>query len=326
MRSWILILLILGLLSPGKSANLLNSYLPASMQALAYYIDLLQYEPLHSTTAEPPFSVDSDEEQSPSTTPLPSTPPSKTTGAPTGRPSSTTTRRPSGSTSGWWQPPSWWETPERTTSTERPTAAPTPPHGPAVFAPVAVADSSRLAPLEGQALFDEINDDADFDKLPLSLIRDIQTEALHDDFTNDVESLDNFLRLYDDNYGRAAFDVESAMDRWSSTSTAGKKRVPPTKPYVDFLLVYDLLKRDAKAANLSKYEGYSEELIQELFELSNASSTRQLHTLFQRMLNRGDIQRSDVVARVRGIIKDLGNPNSATSKALINIPSMQFLP
>lgn len=320
MRSWFLVvLLLLELLSPGQSANLLNSYLPASMQALAYYIDLLQYEPLSSTTAEPPFSVEADEQQEASSTPLPPTPPKSTT-TPSARP--TTTRRPAGSTSGWWQPPSWWETPQRTTSTERPTAAPTPPHRPALFAPT----SLKTAPLEGQALFNEINDDSDFDKLPLSLIRDIQTEALHDDFTNDVESLDNFLRLYDDNYGRAAFDVESAMDRWSSTSTAGKKRVPPTKPYVDFLLVYDLLKRDAKAANLSKYEGYSEDLIQQLYELSNASSTRQLHTLFQRMLDRGDIQRSDVVARVQGIIKELGNPKSATSKALIHIPSMQFLP
>lgn len=323
MRSWFLVVVLLvGLLSPNESANLLNSYLPASMQALAYYIDLLQYEPLSSTTAEPPFSFQADEQQQDAvSTPLPPTPP-KSTAKPSARPS--TTRRPAGSTSGWWQPPSWWETPQRTTTTERPTAVPTPPHGPALFAPATV--NTRTEPLEGQALFNEINDDSDFDKLPLSLIRDIQTEALHDDFTNDVESLDNFLRLYDDNYGRAAFDVESAMDRWSSTSTAGKKRVPPTKPYVDFLLVYDLLKRDAKAANLSKYEGYSEDLLQQLFELSNASSTRQLHTLFQRMLDRGDVQRSDVVARVQGIIKELGNPNSATSKALINIPSMQFLP
>ncbi|XP_064540173.1 uncharacterized protein ImpE3 [Drosophila montana] len=317
------LLLLLGLLSPGQPANLLNSYLPASMQALAYYIDLLQYEPLSSTTAEPPFSAEG--QQDASTSPLP--PPSSTSkpaaAAAAARPESTT-RRPTGSTSGWWQPPSWWETPQRTTTTAKPSAAPTPPHGPALYAP----PGGRRAPvpLEGQALFDEIHDDTDFDRLPLSLIRDIQTEALHDDFTNDVESLDNFLRLYDDNYGRAAFDVESAMDRWSSTSTAGKKRVPPTKPYVDFLLVYDLLKRDAKAANLSKYEGYSDDLLQQLFELSNASSTRQLHTLFQRMLDRGDIQRSDVVARVQGILKDLGNPNSPTSKALVHIPSMQFLP
>lgn len=325
---------LLGLLSPGRSANLLDSYLPASMQALAYYIDLLQYEPLSSTTAEPPFDAQSDEVQhdGSNTTPLPAKPAStsNTTKRPT---AASTTRRPIGSSSpGWWQPPSWWETPQRTSTTEKPTAAPTPAHGPALFAPDSSnqegsrADTKVPQQLEGQALFNEINEDADFDRLPLSLIRDIQTEALHDDFTNDVESLDNFLRLYDDNYGRAAFDFESAMDRWSSTSTAGKKRVPPTKPYVDFLLVYDLLKRDAKAANLSKYEGYSEDLLQQLYELSDASSTRQLHTLFQRMLDRGDVQRSDVVARIRGILKDLGNPNSATSKALMHIPSMQFLP
>ncbi|EDW96300.2 uncharacterized protein Dyak_GE25748 [Drosophila yakuba] len=221
---------------------------------------------------------------------------------------------------GWWQPPSWWETPHRTSTTERPTSPPTLPHRPAIFAPATPPEKS----LEGNDLFAEIGDDEDFDDLPLSLIRDIQNERY--DFTNDVESLDNFLRLYDDNYGRAAFGSESAMDRWSTASIAGKKRVPPTKPYVDFLLVYDLLKRDAKAASLSKYEGYSEDLLVELHALSQVSAARQLHTLFKRMLDRGDIQRSDVVARVQGIAKDLGNPKSATSKALTFIPSMQFLP
>ncbi|XP_017140483.1 uncharacterized protein LOC108154657 [Drosophila miranda] len=320
LRPKVLLALLLGLLlSPAEPANLLTSYLPASMQALAYYIDLLQYEPLSSTTIEPPFNAngsDMDSNGGGSTTPLPPAP------ALTPIKPKTTTRRPagSGSGSGWWQPPSWWETPQRTSTTERPTSAPTPPHRPALFAP------APEPALEGHALFNEIGDDADFDKLPLSLIRDIQSEIRHDDFTNDVESLDNFLRLYDDNYGRAAFDFESAMDRWSTASTAGKKRVPPTKPYVDFLLVYDLLKRDAKAANLNKYEGYSEDLLEQLSELSTASAARQLHTMFQRMLDRGDIQRSDVVARVQGIVKDLGNPNSATSKALSFIPSMQFLP
>ncbi|EDV42758.2 uncharacterized protein Dana_GF16868 [Drosophila ananassae] len=313
----LLVVLLLGHLpSPVEPANLLTSYLPPSMQALAYYIDLLQYEPLSSTTVEPPFSADDGGGDSTTSTSPP------TTARPTRM--RTTTRRPgSGSSSpGWWQPPSWWETPQRTSTTERPTAPPTHSHRPAIFAPPVRSEAGKV--LEGHDLFEEIGDDADFDKLPLSLIRDIQTE--HEDFTNDVESLDNFLRLYDDNYGRAAFDFESAMDRWSSASIAGKKRVPPTKPYVDFLLVYDLLKRDAKANNLSKYEGYSEDLLEQLHELSQASSARQLHTLFQRMLLRGDIQRSDVVARVQGIIKDLGNPNSPTSKALTFIPSMQFLP
>ncbi|XP_017081926.1 uncharacterized protein LOC108115141 [Drosophila eugracilis] len=309
------VLLVGHLVAPVAPANLLTSYLPASMQALAYYIDLLQYEPLSSTTVEPPFSAD-DGVESTTVSARPSTP------LPT-RMRSTTTRRPGGTGalgSIWWQAPSWWEAPEKTTTTERPTSPPTVLHRPAVFAPSSQTEKT----LEGYGLFNEIKDDVDFDKLPLSLIRDIQTEQ--ENFTNDVESLDNFLRLYDDNYGRAAFDFESAMDRWSSASIAGKKRVPPTKPYVDFLLVYDLLKRDAKAANLSKYEGYSEDLLEQLHELSQVSSARQLHTLFQRMLDRHDIQRSDVVSRVKGIVKDLGNPKSPTSKALAFIPSMQFLP
>lgn len=47
---------------PKLTAKLTESYLPAVMQALAYYIELIQYEPLHTTTIEPPFTV--------STTPL----------------------------------------------------------------------------------------------------------------------------------------------------------------------------------------------------------------------------------------------------------------
>ncbi|XP_037954236.1 uncharacterized protein LOC119684296 [Teleopsis dalmanni] len=292
------------------SANLLTSYLPVSMQALAYYIDYLQYEPLSMTTVEPPFSANDEEVKEDNLTTSTTT---------------TTTKRPTTSTSGWWQPPSWWHP---TTTTAKPTAPPTPAHKPGVFAP---PNSPRLKPpmtkLEGYALFDEIGDNPEaFDKLPLGLIRDIQTETEHDEFTNDVESLDNFLRLYDDNYGRAAFDSDTAVDRWSATSTAGKKRVPPTKPYVEFLLVYDLLKRDAKAANLSKYEGYSDELLEELHKLSFVSAERQLYTMFKRMLDRQDIQRSDVVSRIQGIVKDLGNPNSATAKALRYIPAMTFLP
>lgn len=292
-----------------NAANLLNSYLPASMQALAYYIDHLQYEPLSSTTVEPPFSAGSsnsdDSSTSTSTTPRPTTP------------------RPTPTEPGHWNPPLWWGPVSSTT--EKPSNAPTPPHKPGLYAPDS-PDTLKAEP-EGYDIFYDIASRPNgFDNLPLSLIRDIITEANHDDFNNDVESLDNFLRLYDDNYGRATFDADSAMDRWSSTSTAGKKRIPPTKPYVEFLLVYDLLKRDAKSSNLSKYEGYSEELLKDLSELSQMSSARQLYNLFKRMLDRGDIQRSDVVSRIQGIVNDLGDPNSTTVKALQYIPAMPFLP
>lgn len=294
-----------------NGANLLDSYLPASMQALAYYIDHLQYEPVSATTVEPPFSVTTEETTNSNA--------STTTTAPP-----TTTRRPSiSTTSSWWNPPTWWGQPT-TTTTEMPTN-PTPPHKPALYAPQ--LPKRFKTPAEGYDIFYEMGSTPEgLANLPLSLIRDIITEINHDDFNNDVESLDNFLRLYDDNYGRATLDADSAMDRWSTTSTAGKKRVPPTKPYVEFLLVYDLLKRDAKSSNLSKYEGYSEELLKDLNELSHMSSQRQLYTLLKRMLDRGDIQRSDVILRIQGIVKDLGDPKSATVKALQYIPAMPFLP
>lgn len=48
--------------TPKRAARLTESFLPPVMQALAYYIELLQYEPLYTTTIEPPFTV--------STTPL----------------------------------------------------------------------------------------------------------------------------------------------------------------------------------------------------------------------------------------------------------------
>lgn len=41
---------------PGE-VLLSNSYLPAVMQAVAYYVELIQYEPQHMTTIEPPYTV-----------------------------------------------------------------------------------------------------------------------------------------------------------------------------------------------------------------------------------------------------------------------------
>lgn len=41
---------------PGE-VMLSNSYLPAVMQAVAYYVELIQYEPQYMTTIEPPYTV-----------------------------------------------------------------------------------------------------------------------------------------------------------------------------------------------------------------------------------------------------------------------------
>lgn len=99
--------------STPKLARLTESYLPALMQALAYYIELIQYEPLHTTTIEPPFTV--------STTPLIladiSSPDSTT-------PKSTTQNVPSTT---WWSPPPTITQRPPTTSTEQPVTQSKPP-------------------------------------------------------------------------------------------------------------------------------------------------------------------------------------------------------
>lgn len=127
--------------------KLTESYLPAIMQVLAHNIELLQYEPLHSTTIEPPFTV--------STTPLtlPNFSSSSSTKPTTQQPvtwwsppSTTTTQRPTT----WWSPPSttsttttakpttWWSPPSTIATTKAPTTtrAPTTTIAPTTSKPV----------------------------------------------------------------------------------------------------------------------------------------------------------------------------------------------
>ncbi|XP_055841309.1 uncharacterized protein LOC129908671 [Episyrphus balteatus] len=293
--------------------NLLDNYLPACMQGLAYYIDLLQYEPLSTTTIEPPFNSEDE-----TTTAVP--PISTTTEI-------STTRK---STSSWFQSPSWWSS---TTTTLRPLT--TRKHKPALYAPFTAdqhynneantpsrtVQQKDLTNVEIQgkmrsslnSLKEENTDYNILNILPYSLTRDIKEELDDQDQLTEVENLDNFLRSYDDKYG-------------TKNSITGKKRIPPTKPYVEFLLIYDLLKRDAKAFNLSKYEGYTDKMVQDLFEISSFSAQRQMYTLLKRMLDRKEIQRSDVVNRVKSLVKELGNGKSVISKSLMFYPPLQFIP
>lgn len=82
---------------PAPDSKFSNSYLPAVMQALAYYVELIQYEPLHTTTIEPPYTLPAagEVENAPTT---PSRPQSSSTRwtTTTAKPF-TTTRRPWGS-------------------------------------------------------------------------------------------------------------------------------------------------------------------------------------------------------------------------------------
>lgn len=69
----------------------LDKYIPAVMQALFYYTEMLQYEQLHTTTVEPPFGqtlIDNGEVNTPGYKPTTTT--RKTTTTTTQRPTTTT--------------------------------------------------------------------------------------------------------------------------------------------------------------------------------------------------------------------------------------------
>lgn len=78
-------------------------------------------------------------------------------------------------------------------------------------------------------------------QLPSSLYQDILYERYEQPALLDKDNVDEFLKVYDDFYGR-------------NQPVTGRKKIPPTKPYVQMLMLYDLLKREAKRLMLNKFE------------------------------------------------------------------------
>lgn len=249
-----------------------ESYLPAVMQALAYYVELIQYEPLHTTTIEPPFKLDpftithDIPSYATSTTSKPIQ--SSTWWSPTStvKPTTTTvrpwttsysTRRPSSTTPTWWN----YQT--------------TPFHKPGYYAPLTqnmnnkpiyddpfaakptnrpqFGDLSVLS-IVNQPYFDYfVSKPRTFIKkpeyqylhgLPAELLQDIENEPYELAKGSDLEVINEFRRVYDDFYARIRI----------FSPITGKKRVPPTRPYVLFLMLYDLCKREAKRLSLHDFE------------------------------------------------------------------------
>lgn len=81
------------------------------------------------------------------------------------------------------------------------------------------------------------------DQYPAELLQDIENEPYEQHKGTDQEIVNDFRRIYDDFFARV---------RVFSPIT-GKKRVPPTRPYVLFLIFYDLCKREAKRLGLQEF-------------------------------------------------------------------------
>lgn len=78
-------------------------------------------------------------------------------------------------------------------------------------------------------------------QLPSGLLQDILYERYEQPAFLDKDNVNEFLKVYDDFYGR-------------NQPVTGRKKVPPTKPYVQLLMLYDLLKREAKKLMLNKFQ------------------------------------------------------------------------
>lgn len=77
-------------------------------------------------------------------------------------------------------------------------------------------------------------------------MQDIENESYELPAEYDIDNVNAFRKVYDDFFERIRFAALAGPQ-------TGKKRIPPTRPYVLFLMCYDLLKREAKLLNLQEF-------------------------------------------------------------------------
>ncbi|CAO1415431.1 unnamed protein product [Diamesa serratosioi] len=373
---------------------LLGDFLPAVMQALHYYTDMMMYEQLHTTTIEPPLGINNVQaDNSPTTTWKPymtqkPTPTRKTTQRPTTtrRPVTTTTRRTTTrrtttpTTTTTTTPKPTTTTTTRRTTTRRTTKPPrwiTPkPHKPGYYSPDRppywmffgmqkpnennkpggvqrpqqnVPDKIKEPTWQDPAFvqwffqgkpkeLEPFDDDVLqlLDPLPKKLLLDLHYETNQLPALLDQDNVIEFRKKYDDSYNsryrnqspsdqqmRVIMKIQMQQQR---PMLVGRKKPPPTRPYVFFLMLYDLLKRESKTKMLHKYGGFTPELLRQLAESSQHSADWQLNYLIQTMLDRKEVTAADVLSRAELVLTDLNNPASITSQALRYIPPLVFLP
>lgn len=151
---------------------------------------------------------------------------------------------------------------------------------------------------------------------PAELLQDIENEPYELSRKTDQENIDAFRRIYDDFFARVRV----------FGPVTGKKRVPPTRPYVLFLIFYDVCKREAKRLALQEFtvglnrviaiqsaikylthtlvfkQGYSQTMLKMLHETSEYSAERQLYTLLDKLSAQKSIVATDFIMRMNEIM------------------------
>lgn len=102
--------------------------------------------------------------------------------------------------------------------------------------------------------------------LPKKLLLDLQKYYLKPPALLPTDIVTEFRKVFDDSYNRQyktrvdpninKHQMDSRMQmqmQQMRPMLTGKKKVPITKPYVEFLMLYDALKREAKTQKLHQY-------------------------------------------------------------------------
>uniref|UniRef100_A0A1B0DP18 Uncharacterized protein n=1 Tax=Phlebotomus papatasi TaxID=29031 RepID=A0A1B0DP18_PHLPP len=178
--------------------------------------------------------------------------------------------------------------PQRTTTTQRPTTSHT-------TTQKSTRRTTKWPSWSPQTTTPSEYDLQLLDPLPKALLQDIEQESPDLPALLDEDNVNEFLKMYDDHFAR-------------NIATTGRKKVPPTKPYVEMVVLYDLLKREAKTLMLNKFSGYSEEMLRELQMTSQWTGDKQLHFVLSKALERKDVTRSDIMARLKSMIKGMHSP------------------
>uniref|UniRef100_A0A182F7F3 Uncharacterized protein n=2 Tax=Anopheles albimanus TaxID=7167 RepID=A0A182F7F3_ANOAL len=321
---------------------LVDNYIPVAMQVLHHCVEMIQYEPLMSapstTTSRPTTTTTtSSTTMSTTTTLLPSSKPTESpvTVAPLG---DTQTIPTSSHKPGYYGPEKPPPTPV-TTTTARPTTSTrsTPPAKPGTnkeeLTSSTTEQSTTVSLLWSDKPFAEwflqakrkktqnipLKNVEFLDVLPLKLLQDINAETYEPLALRPSDNANEFRRVYDDSYGRGSINLPEKSNR-----KGGKKRVPPTKPYLHMLVLYDLLKREAKNNLFNYYEGYSEAIMTEITQMNFLTAKDQLQYVLSQLLERKDIEKSDVVSRTKLMIRDLDTSSSSIAMALVVVPPLRF--
>lgn len=300
--------------------KLLTNFIPVSMQLLQHCIESIQYEPMIplTTTAKPTTT---------------------TAAVPTSRP--TALHKP-----GYFGPEKPPPTqPSSGTGTISSTSAQEQATNPTVTAETLLWNDKQFFEWFLQNKYRQIKLDNDYnlqllDPLPLRLLEDIDGERYELPTLLDKDNVNEFRKIYDDKYRESETDLQqinigggnnphlmgNRLDNSRGSGGSGKKRVPPTKPYIHMLMLYDLLKREAKKFMFNLYEGSSPEILRQLSQFKTNNGQQQLLFVLSRMLEEKNIDKADVVSRTKAMITELQNPNSVITKALIYVPPLEFAP